>query len=350
MQEKKIQEKKISVIIPCYNAERYLDVCLESLLNQTIGLSHLEIILINDASTDKTLEKMCEYEALYPEQIMVINYETNRRQGYARNLGLEYSTAEYVTFLDVDDYVAPNMMERMYNKIREGNYDYVICNYYRVINQKPMIMEEDVLSKEVSYEINTVEERKAFILTDTPFKGSCGTFYRKSFLQESQITFPTDTVYEDLYWLGLLRLYGRRVCVIPDRLYYYVNWDNSSVLTTPNSENHFQRLYVMELFLKEVRKRGFCEEFRLEIEMHFLQIYYINTISFFALRFTKCPLEVVLNMREVVLREIPDYEKNPYLAKCFDFEKTIVSLIGLNLRRQEEWDSIFQAIRESVTE
>ena len=117
---------KVSVIIPCYNAERYIETCMNSLLNQTIGFSNLEVILINDASTDQTLQRLYDYEKQYPDNIMVINYEENKRQGYARNLGIQYSSAKYLTFLDVDDYVSAEMMEKMYLKMEEGDYNYVI--------------------------------------------------------------------------------------------------------------------------------------------------------------------------------------------------------------------------------
>ena len=135
-----MSKPKVSVIIPCYNAERYIDICIKSLLQQTIGFENIEVILVNDASTDATLDCMNKYENAYPENVMIINYEENHRQGYARNLGVQYSSADYITFLDVDDYVAPDMLEIMWNKIQSGNYDYVICNYFRVINGKPMIM------------------------------------------------------------------------------------------------------------------------------------------------------------------------------------------------------------------
>lgn len=343
-------ESKVSVIIPCYNAERYIETCMNSLLKQTIGFSNLEVVLVNDGSADQTLQKMYEYEKQYPDNIMVINYEENRRQGYARNLGIQYSSAKYITFLDVDDYVVPDMMEKMYAKMEEGNYDYVICNYYRVIHGEPKIMEEDIQEEEISYSIRTEEERRNFLLTDTPFKGSCGTFYSRDFIVDNQIYYPEDTVYEDLFWIGLMRFYAKKVCVLPDRLYYYVNWDNSSVITKPNSTHHFERLKVMLLFLQETKRRGLYEKYQREIEMHFLRIYYINTIPFFAMRFLHCPFEIMQQMRETVLREIPDYKENPYVKSADAYEQTVLSLIDVNPKSQEEWDLIFKAIREGAME
>lgn len=223
----------ISVIIPCYNAEKYIDTCMASLFKQTIGMDKFEIILINDASCDRTLEKLCRYEKESPENILVINCEENRKQGYARNLGIQYSRAAYVTFLDADDCVACDMLAKMYQKIIEGSYDYVVCNYYRVIHGKPVIMEEEVMKEEICYVIDSEEKRREFLVTDLPINYFGGTLYNKTFLIEHDIFYPPDIFYEDLFLLGLLRFYAQKVLILPDRFYYYVDWGGA----LPSSQN-----------------------------------------------------------------------------------------------------------------
>jgi glycosyltransferase involved in cell wall biosynthesis len=105
---------KISVIIPCYNVEAYIDRCLESVMSQTIGLEHLEVIAVNDASTDRTLEKLYQWERRFPENIMVITYEKNIRQGGARNIGLQYASGEYIGFVDADDWIDSAMYQKLF--------------------------------------------------------------------------------------------------------------------------------------------------------------------------------------------------------------------------------------------
>ena len=95
--------KKISVIIPCYNAQAYIPRCLHSIFSQTIGMETLEIILVNDASTDHTLDILLQFENKFPDSVIVVNLEQNIRQGGARNVGLSYASGEYVAFLDADD-------------------------------------------------------------------------------------------------------------------------------------------------------------------------------------------------------------------------------------------------------
>ena len=98
--------KKVSVIVPCYNAAEYLDRCMEHLLKQTIGTENMEIILIDDASTDDgaTLGLLTAYEEKYPDTILVIALEENMRQGGARNIGISYAGGEYLVFCDADDW------------------------------------------------------------------------------------------------------------------------------------------------------------------------------------------------------------------------------------------------------
>lgn len=122
---------EISVIIPCYNVEKYIDRCLESVVAQTIGLDMIEIIVINDASTDNTLKKLYEWERRFPENIMVVTYEENLRQGGARNIGLEYASGQYIGFVDADDWIERDMYRLLYEKMCTMRFDAVKCKYVR---------------------------------------------------------------------------------------------------------------------------------------------------------------------------------------------------------------------------
>ena len=118
--------KKISVITPCYNSYDYLDKCFDSLVNQTIGIENIEIIFVNDASTDNTGEKLNSYEALYPESILVIHLDENVKQGGARNVALQYVSGEYIIFVDSDDWVDLSYFETVYNIAKENNNEVVV--------------------------------------------------------------------------------------------------------------------------------------------------------------------------------------------------------------------------------
>ena len=105
--------KKLSIIIPCYNTEKYINKCLDSVLNST--LKDIEVIIINDGSKDSTLDIIKSYK---DKRIIIIDKE-NDGVAMARNDGIKKATGEYITFIDSDDYIEPTMYEEMYNKAKE---------------------------------------------------------------------------------------------------------------------------------------------------------------------------------------------------------------------------------------
>lgn len=120
--------KKVSVIVPAYNAHNTLARCLGSLVHQT--LEDIEIIVVNDASTDDTWDIMSRCREQFPDKVVIINGEVNRGVGGAKNQGLDAATGEYIGFVDSDDYVAPNMYEKLYGKAIENDADIVDGGIY----------------------------------------------------------------------------------------------------------------------------------------------------------------------------------------------------------------------------
>ncbi len=136
-----MSNKKVSVIVPAYNAHNTLARCLGSLVNQT--LQDIEIIVVNDASADDTWEIMQRCQDQFPDKVRIINNDVNRGSGGARNSGFDAATGEYIGLVDSDDYVAPNMFELLYAKAKEDDYDIVDCGYYSERNDKAMLFTGD---------------------------------------------------------------------------------------------------------------------------------------------------------------------------------------------------------------
>ena len=111
---------KVSVVIPVYNGENYISTCLDSLVNQT--LQELEVIVINDGSTDRTLDILNQYKQDYPKLFKIYSIE-NSGQGVARNIGVTYATGDFLAFVDSDDYVACEVYEQLYNYAKKNCYD-----------------------------------------------------------------------------------------------------------------------------------------------------------------------------------------------------------------------------------
>ena len=117
----------VTVIIPCYNVERYLDKCLESVLNQTY--KNLEIILIDDCSTDNTWKLINKYKKNY-NNIIGIKNEKNSGAGYSRNKAIKLSSYDHISFIDSDDYIEKNFYESMMKQMKKEKSDVVVCDIF----------------------------------------------------------------------------------------------------------------------------------------------------------------------------------------------------------------------------
>ena len=155
-------DKKVSVIIPTYNSDKYLKKCIESILLQTY--KNIEIIIINDGSTDKTDDIVKKYE---DERI---KYYKNKNQGIgkSRNYGIKQSTGEYIMFVDSDDYIDESAVEEMIKKITDSNLDMLVCDFYKIEKVK-----EEV--KLVQFDDCSLNERQNLLLGNSLEYGKVGS-------------------------------------------------------------------------------------------------------------------------------------------------------------------------------
>ena len=140
---------KISVIVPCYNVEGYIKKGLDSLINQT--LKEIEIILINDGSTDDTINILREYEKK-DKRIIIID-KKNEGVSKARNDGLKISTGEYIAFMDSDDWYELNTLELMYNKAKENDYDIVACDTQAIYPDKKQYIKSGIEANQTNNQL-----------------------------------------------------------------------------------------------------------------------------------------------------------------------------------------------------
>ena len=185
--------KKISVIIPCYNAQAYIPRCLHSIFSQTIGMETLEIILVNDASTDHTLDILLQFENKFPDSVIVVNLEQNIRQGGARNVGLSYASGEYVAFLDADDWIHPDFYSTLYSLALKYDTDIIQYPTTDCTLDAEEREEKSCIHRNSKgngyYEINSIIERKQFLNSRILNYGSQVKFYKRSFLLNNQSSF-----------------------------------------------------------------------------------------------------------------------------------------------------------------
>ncbi len=303
---------KISVIIPCYNVEQYIDRCLESVVGQTIGLERLEIITVNDASTDGTLEKLYAWERRFPDSIMVVTYDENLRQGGARNAGLAYATGEYVGFVDSDDWIEPNMYELLYEKMCTGQYDLVKCKFRNELGKEPCPLPAGS-RRDVEYHFT---QRNGLYYGNVADAGNCGLYgslctglCRRSMFIEHDISFPERLTYEDNYFFGILQLYVGSIYIIDVVLYHYF-MNPQSTVRAGNALHHFDRMLIEVMLVEEYRKRGAFEVYHDEIERDFLRRYFLNTWHIIFTRFDDIP-DIMGDMKKTIAGIFPNYRECP---------------------------------------
>ena len=203
----------LSIIIPVYNAERYLSRCLDSIINQTY--KELEIILIDDGSTDDS-SKICDKYKNKDDRVKVIHSE-NRGASVARNCGLKLASGDYIGFVDADDYVEKNMYEYLINNLIKTDADISICNYSKneetnfedcieVLSDKNRMLYEFIAGKIEGYLWNKLISKNLF----------------------KDIMFPKDiNICEDKYILWKIIKKCNRICKGNKILYHYIQNENS---------------------------------------------------------------------------------------------------------------------------
>lgn len=237
----------VSIVLPIYNVEKYLDRCIESVINQTYR--NLEILLVDDGSPDDCPQK-CEEWVKKDGRIKVI-HKANAGLGYARNTGIENASGEYICFFDSDDYIDPSTIEKAYNTAQKNNSDMVLFGHYDVNAQGkivrtyiPTIDKESYVSSEVQEVLlpDLVSDNPATGKSTNLWLSACFCMYSMKLILESNWRFASerDIISEDVY--SLLRLYRNveKVTIIPEAFYYYC--ENSTSLTHTYKADRFNRI------------------------------------------------------------------------------------------------------------
>lgn len=242
----------VSVIVPVYNGEKYIRRCLDSLLHQT--LENIQIIVVNDASTDNTLSILNEYKKQAENKVTIITLPINKKQGGARNAGLDVAKGEYIGFVDADDFVKLDMYKKLYEKALSDNYDVVDSDY--LIHDG-----ERVIGSEVS--ANLTAKKDIFSnygrLWTKIFKNH---FFNKNDLG---IRFPEGLFYEDNYIQFFLAAETKNMGKIPEAFYYY---SYNPISTTRLSDNprYFDRLKTAKMAFEDFKKRDDYQKYKEQVD------------------------------------------------------------------------------------
>lgn len=211
----------ISVIIPVYNAEQYIKRCLNSVLNQTFN--DYEIIMVNDGSTDGSLEILKKYES-QNSKLKVIT-QKNLKAAAARNSGLKYASGEYIAFIDADDYVHNDYLRILYENMVHFKADVSTCGFYKSSNATFRITD---LSKNIPYTRTNIEVMyECCDINKTAITSPCCKLYKRELFDK--IWYPEGRTYEDLATTHKILYRARCIVTTPLKLYCYFNTPESVV-------------------------------------------------------------------------------------------------------------------------
>lgn len=262
---------KVSVIVPVYNVEMYIDRCILSIINQTY--KNLEIILVDDGATDNS-GKICDGYALKDERIKVIHSE-NRGVSTARNIGLDYATGEYLVFVDSDDYIEMTLVEDCVQESKDKDADIVLFDWFVERLGNKSIRKNDT---------NYVTDRKTMILGilwDKILNYVWNKFYRKELWEE--IRFPEGITIEDMYVLPDIFVKAHEIVYLEKCLYNY-NRSNTNSITFEISDSRnkfgfFLSFKKREEFAKKLNLQDLYEYSRKRALKSAVTAYGINTID-----------------------------------------------------------------------
>lgn len=312
--------EKVSIIIPAYNAEKTIEVCLDSAFGQTYY--DIEVIVVNDGSTDKTHDKIKPYLRRYDN---LFYYEQkNQGQAVARNNAIVKSTGDYVTFLDSDDTIRPDMIEILVDNLGE-NTDLVWCNINKIENGEERVLLPEFISD---------NEVKQFILNNA---GPCAKLIKKSLITENNLFFLEKYIYEDLAVVPAYALFAKNIKYVNQAMYQYMIYPGS----TMNQQVYTKKLediFVVMSKLTDLFDKysdGLCDE-----ELEYLYIKHL--LHGASLRFFKFEegIKQIEKVVEIMKNKYPNYKKNSYYKSkgikykiiCNSFYKKNYKLLSILLK------------------
>lgn len=224
---------KVSIIIPVYNAEKYIATTVRSLQEQT--LTDWEMILVDDCSKDGTSE-VCKTLATEDSRITYVRQAENGGPAVARNVAIDMAQGEYLSFVDSDDTVEPNYLQRLVETADIHTADVVWCNYYEVTDGRKKCKQHHLLSNQI---LDNKEALSFFLTEKTGLGCLWNKIYRRSFVEQHVIRINPNRVHgED--WEFNMMVFRKRPVIVPieDELYHYIRQNSNSVISSYRSMDY----------------------------------------------------------------------------------------------------------------
>ena len=333
---------KVSIILPVYNVEKYLSACLDSLLAQT--LEEIEIVAVNDGSTDGSLQILQAYQSLNPEKLFIFSTE-NHGVSRARNYGFAHSHGEYVWFVDSDDFVEPDACRLLYEKATADGNDLVLFRYYNVDSETGVRKEyiaschnQNFRVADKPYELPAISPYPwiKFIHRDL-FNGLC---------------FPEGIRFEDLPVAYLLAVKARSIGYVDQCFYNYRKNVGFLSRLTPSTLHIRNAIIFMK---EEMEKLGLFEQYQTELDFiavrHFFYRFW-KLLTNYETDQKELKLQLINELFDYMESNIPDWENNHYvryslpphigrLLCLYGSRQEMISFIeacnGMTVQQQKAW-------------
>ena len=297
-------EELITIVVPVYNVEKYIDRCLKSLLNQTYN--NLEIILVDDGSKDNS-GKICDQYVKKDKRIKVV-HKKNGGLSDARNAGLEVTKGKYVSFVDSDDWISDDAIEVLYKYLISENADIVCGDMQKTFSDEA----KNQKTKDIEYKVfNNVDALENMLYLHGTTNSACGKLYKTELFKN--VRFPVGKLYEDLG--TIYKVYSKsKKCVLIDHIVYYYFQNQSSIMHSKYSSRRLEGISfakdICEFLSKKHHSIINSGKFRLYYEC----LMVLNDMPYFS-KDGKQVRQIMKEYRDSVLKDKKLYKKQKLL--CF---------------------------------
>ena len=259
---------KVSVIMPIYNGEKYLEKSLNSIINQTIGFENIELILVDDKSTDNSKTILKEYSKNYSNIKTIFLEENSGCPGIPRNIGIKNATSDYIMFIDDDDEYSPEICNNLYNTIILEDVDIVACECVDIVgidDYNPQFKKKEVFDK-----IYLIGEEIIYFKRKWGFVSS---IFKKSIILDNNIYFYSIPIAEDLIFLLNYHIHSKKLLYLNDFVGYYHIIRNDSISPTSfnNIKIDMKSFYIMAEILKK-NKCDLSRYFKIHIQQFIFKV------------------------------------------------------------------------------
>lgn len=288
---------KVSIIVPIYNTEKYLIKCLDSLVNQT--LTDIEILLINDGSTDNSQKIIDEYVKKYPNICRCFRQE-NSGQACARNVGINSARGDFIAFVDSDDYVDITAYEKAYDFAIKNDLDIISFDFFKEDEKQNYVSESSY------YYFDGYPDDIKYVLNET---SAWNKLIRKKVLDDNNIRFTENIIYEDLELIPRLALYTSKIGYLKDQLYHYIIRENS----TMRQKKYNIKLNCIFKVMESLKKNFIESKYKEELEYLYIE-HLLHGATLRYLDYSEGEKDII-KIADVMKKDFPNWSKNKYFKK-----------------------------------